>query len=41
MSLPKKDLIELIDGIGDKYNSIRNKMDKDGAGLRLTDGASS
>lgn len=35
MSLPKKDLIKLIDSIGDNWGTIRNKLSKQGAGLRL------
>ena len=35
MSLPNRDLIKLIDSIGDKWGSIRNKLSKDHAGSRL------
>lgn len=35
MSLPRKDLIKLIDNIAEKWGSISNKLSKGGAGLRL------
>lgn len=35
MSLPKKDLVKLIDSIVGKWATIRNKLNKDNAGGRL------
>lgn len=35
MSLPKKDLVKLIDSIADNWATIRNKLSSQGAGRRL------